>query len=236
MSKEKTITLHKSVKPFAKANHTKSNIQILNTILPLFVCWTLAYLSVSISAWLAAGIAIIASGFIVRTFIIFHDCTHGSFYQSKKKNNILGTITGIITLFPYEKWKREHAIHHASSSNLDKRGIGDIWVMTVEEYKEASKWKRISYRLYRNPFIMFGLGPLYLIFISNRINDKNAKKKEKRNTYFINIMLVIIFATLIVTLGLQASLIVHGISLYIAAALGIWLFYIHHTFEDSYFE
>src|SRR5699024_5135345 len=110
MSKEKTITLHKSVKPFAKADHTKSNIQLFNTLLPLFLFWTAAYMSLSISIWLAVGLAIIASGFVVRTFIIFHDCTHGSFYQSKKKNNILGTITGIITLFPYEKWKREHAI------------------------------------------------------------------------------------------------------------------------------
>jgi|SRR5690625_428982 len=236
MSKEKTITLHKSVKPFAKANHTKSNIQILNTILPLFVCWTLAYLSVSISAWLAVGFAMIASGFIVRTFIIFHDCTHGSFYQSKKKNDTLGTITGILTLFPYEKWKREHAIHHASSSNLDKRGIGDIWVMTVDEYQDASKWQRLAYRLYRNPFVMFGLGPLYLMLVSNRFNDKTAKKREKHNMYFINIMVVLIFATLITILGIQAFLLVHGISLYVAGVLGIWLFYIQHTFEDSYFE
>lgn len=236
MSKEKTMTLHKSVKPFANANHRKSTMQLLNTISPLLVTWILAYLSMSVSIWLAAGLAVVASGFIVRTFIIFHDCTHGSFYQSKKKNNLLGTITGIITLFPYEKWKREHAIHHASSSNLDKRGVGDIWVMTVKEYEEASTWQKFTYRMYRNPIVMFGLGPLYLMLIANRTNRKDAKKKEKNNTYLINIVLIIMFAALIVMLGWQAFLIVHGISLYLAAALGIWLFYIQHTFEDSYFE
>src|SRR5690625_4239424 len=142
MSKDKTVTLHKSVKQYANANNRKSTIQILNTLPPLFLVWALAYLSLSVSVWLSIGLAIIASGFLVRTFIIFHDCTHGSFYHNKKKNNILGTITGILTMFPYEKWKREHAIHHASSSNLDKRGIGDIWVMTVAEYDEARSEER----------------------------------------------------------------------------------------------
>src|SRR5699024_4782432 len=111
----------------------------------------------SFCIWLSLGLSIVAAGFIVRTFIIFHDCTHGSFYQNKKKNNFLGTLTGVLTLFPYEKWKREHAIHHASSSNLDKRGIGDIWVLTIEEYRAASALTLLKYRLYRQPLIMFGL-------------------------------------------------------------------------------
>src|SRR5699024_5692724 len=125
MSKEKTVTLHQSVKPYAYANNRKSTIQILNTLLPLVIVYVLAFLSLPVSLWLAFGLAIIASGFLIRTFIIFHDCTHGSFYNNRKKNDILGTITGVLTSFPYKKWKREHAIHHASSSNLDKRGIGD---------------------------------------------------------------------------------------------------------------
>lgn len=236
MSKEKTVTLHKSVKPFTNANHRKSTIQLINTLPPLFLSWVLAYLSFAFSIWLSLGLSIIAAGLLVRTFIIFHDCTHGSFYQNKKKNNLLGTITGILTLFPYEKWKREHAIHHASSSNLDKRGIGDIWVMTVDEYEAASKWKQVTYRLYRNPFVMFGLGPLYLVLFTNRINVKGAKKREKRNTYLINIVILLYFAVLIATQGTGAFLLIHGISLYLAASLGIWLFYIQHTFEDSYFE
>src|SRR5699024_4893636 len=141
----------------------------------------------------------------------FHDCTHGSFYQSKKKNDTLGTITGILTLFPYEKWKREHAIHHASSSNLDKRGVGDIWVMTVDEYVAASKWQRLAYRLYRNPFVMFGLGPLYLLLVSNRMNQKDARPKEKRNTYITNIVILILYGAMIYLIGWKAFLLVQGV-------------------------
>ncbi|MGM8212794.1 fatty acid desaturase [Virgibacillus sp. W0430] len=236
MSKDKINTLHKSVKPYANANNKKSTIQLLNTIPPLLLVWTLAYLSLSVSIWLTIGLALIASGFIVRTFIIFHDCTHGSFYNSKSKNDVLGTITGVLTSFPYKKWKREHAIHHASSSNLDKRGVGDIWVMTVEEYTNASRWQRIAYRLYRNPIVMFGLGPLFLILVSNRFNRKDAKKKERNNTYLINFLILTLAAVIIFLLGWKAFLLVHGLSLYMAGALGIWLFYIQHTFEDSYFE
>lgn len=236
MSKDKTVTLHKSVKPYANANNRKSTIQILNTILPLLVVWVLAYLSLSVSVWLSIGLAIIAAGFLVRTFIIFHDCTHGSFYHNKKKNDTLGTITGVLTTFPYKKWKREHAIHHASSSNLDKRGIGDIWVMTIEEYENASKWKQLAYRFYRNPIVMFGLGPFYLVLISNRFNRDDAKKKERNNTYLINAILLALCGAIVFLLGWKAFLFVHVISVYTSAVLGIWLFYIQHTFEDSYFE
>src|SRR5699024_3646257 len=135
-----------------------------------------------------------------------------------------------------EKWKREHAIHHASSSNLDKRGVGDIWVMTLEEYSQGSTWKIIAYRFYRNPFVMFGLGPLYLILISNRFIEKKVKKKERFNTYLFSILCLAIVIGLIIFQGWQAFLLVHGVSLYVAGMLGIWLFYIQHTFEDSYFE
>ena len=162
MSKEKTKQLHKDVAPFAKSDQKKSIMQIINTIPPFLILWFLAYQSLSVSIWLTLVLAVIAAGFVVRTFIIFHDCTHGSFFKNKKANDIVGTITGVLTLFAYEKWKREHSIHHATSSNLDKRGVGDIWVMTVEEYVEASKWQRLAYRLYRNPLVMFGLGPSLL--------------------------------------------------------------------------
>jgi len=236
MSKEKTVTLHQSVKPYAYANNRKSTIQILNTLLPLVIVYVLAFLSLPVSLWLAFGLAIIASGFLIRTFIIFHDCTHGSFYNNRKKNDILGTITGVLTSFPYKKWKREHAIHHASSSNLDKRGIGDIWVLTVEEYKKASKGERLAYRLYRNPLVMFGLGPLYLILISNRFNRKDAKKSERNNTYLTNVLMFVVSGLIFFFIGWKAFLLVYVVSLYVAGALGIWLFYIQHTFEDSYFE
>lgn len=198
--------------------------------------WIAAYLILPYTVLGAIGLSIITAGFVVRTFIIFHDCTHGSFFKNKKANDLMGFITGVLTLFSYEKWKREHMIHHASSSNLDKRGIGDIWVMTIDEYLEASKWKRFCYRAYRNPLVMFGLGPLYLVLIDSRFNHKDARKKERINTYLSNICIVAIVTGIILLTNVQSYLIIHGTTMFVAGALGIWLFFIQHTFEDSYFE
>lgn len=236
MSKEKIAQLRKHVSPFEKSDIRISVRQMINTILPFLVSWFLAYQLLSVSIFLTLPFTLIAAGFVVRMFIIFHDCTHGSFFKNKKANAIVGTITGILTLFPYEKWKREHAIHHASSGNLDKRGVGDIWVMTIEEYIEASKWTRLKYRLYRHPLVMFGLGPLWLILVTSRFNRKDARKKERQNTYIINLSLVVLYSALIYVIGWQDFLIVQGTTMFIAGVLGIWLFYVQHTFEDSYFE
>lgn len=235
-NQKKQKQLRKDVAPFAQSTTTSSVIQLLNTILPLFLCWYLAYVSLSISVWLMIPFVILASGFVIRTFIIFHDCTHYSFFTSNTANRIVGTITGIITLFAYEKWKRNHSIHHATSSNLDKRGTGDVWVMTVEEYVDASKWKRLAYRLYRNPIVMFGFGPIYLFLISNRFNRKGARWRERLNTYVINIFIVIFYGLFIYAIGWQAFLLIQLPILMISGSLGIWLFYVQHQFEDSYFE
>ncbi|WP_106495851.1 fatty acid desaturase [Lentibacillus sp. Marseille-P4043] len=236
MSKQKQVQLRKNVAPYEKSDMKISIMQIINTILPFFLLWYLAYQSLSVSVWLTLALSIVASGFVIRIFIIFHDCAHQSFFKNKKANRILGTITGIITLFAYEKWKRSHAIHHATSSNLDKRGTGDVWVMTVDEYVSATFWGRLAYRLYRNPIILFGLGPLYLFLLSNRFNRKGARRKERLNTYLINFAIVVIYALLIWAIGWQAFLIIQLPILFISGSLGIWLFYVQHQFEDSYFE
>ena len=236
MSKQKTAKLRKSVAPFANSDTRISVIQLVNSIIPFFLLWFLAYQSLSISIWLSVGLSVIAAGFVVRIFIIFHDCTHMSFFKNSKANRIVGTITGIITHFPFEKWKREHSIHHATSGNLDKRGTGDVWVMTVEEYREASIWGKLAYRLYRNPLFLFGLGPLYLFLISNRMNRKDARKKERMNTYLTNVSIVAIYALLIWAIGWQAFLMVQLPIMLVAGSAGIWLFYVQHQFEDSYFE
>ena len=236
MSKQKQAQLRKSVLPFAQSDTRASVFQIINTIIPFFLLWFLAYQSLAISIWLTIPLTILAAGFVVRTFIIFHDCTHMSFFKNKKANRVVGTITGIITHFAFEKWKWSHSIHHATSSNLDKRGTGDVWVMTVDEYVAASFWGRLAYRLYRNPIVMFGLGPLYLFLISNRFNRKGAKQKERLNTYLINVSIVVIYALLMWAIGWRAFLIIQLPILFIAGAAGIWLFYVQHQFEDSYFE
>lgn len=236
MIKEKQRNLRKQMAPFEKSTTKNSILQIGNTIVPFFLLWILAYQSLSISYVLTVILSVIAAGFLVRVFIIFHDCCHYSFFKNRKANDILGTITGILTLFPYRQWQHDHSVHHATSSNLDKRGTGDIWMLTVDEYLEADRWTKIKYRLYRNPFVMFVLGPIYKFLIENRFNRKGARKKERINTYVTNVAIVGLVILLSFTLGWQSFLLIQGTIFMVSGAAGIWLFYVQHTFEDSYFE
>ncbi|MGM9948480.1 MAG: fatty acid desaturase [Lysinibacillus sp.] len=233
---EKTKKLRKDVAPFAKSEKRKSIMQMVNTLVPLMAAWALGFYLLQYSPWLTVACSVVAAGFVVRTFIIFHDCTHGSFFKNKKANDYVGFVTGVLTSFPYEKWKREHTIHHATSSNLDKRGIGDIDMLTVDEYMEKSKLGRLGYRLYRNPIVMFGLGPIYMVLVLNRVNRSDAKRKERINTHLTTATMAVILGSLMLLTSWQAVLLVYGVTLFIAGALGIWLFYIQHTYEDSYFE
>lgn len=204
--------------------------------MPFIILWYLAYKSLSVSYWLALVPAVLAAGFMTRVFIIFHDCTHHSFFKSRRVNRIVGTCMGVLTLFPFDQWGHEHSVHHATSGNLDKRGTGDIWTLTVNEYLAAPFRLRLAYRLYRNPFVMFGLGPIYVFLLKNRFNRKGARKKERMNTYLTNVLIVALVGLLCWTLGWQSFLLVHGSIFLIAGSIGIWLFYVQHTFEDSYFE
>ncbi|ETT64591.1 fatty acid desaturase [Paenibacillus sp. FSL H8-0457] len=232
----KLSSLKKNVAPYEEIDTKASIGQLFNTLVPLILLWYAAYLSLSVSYWLTIPIAVVASGFVVRTFIIFHDCCHGSFFKSRKANKILGTITGVLTLCPYEQWKNTHAIHHATSSNLDKRGIGDMWVLTVEEYGAASFWQRLYYRVYRNPIVMFGLGPIAIFLISYRFNRKGARRKEKISNYTTNILIVALYALLCWVIGWQAFLLVQAPIFMVSGMLGIWLFYVQHQFEETYYE
>ncbi|KKI89862.1 fatty acid desaturase [Bacillus sp. SA1-12] len=236
MTKQLQKNLRKQVAPFEKSNTKASVIQLINTLGPFLILWILAYQSLSISYFLTLGITVIAAGFLVRVFIIFHDCCHYSFFKNRTANKIVGTITGVITLFPYSQWQHDHSIHHATSGNLDKRGTGDIWVLTVDEYIAAPLWRKIVYRLYRNPFVMFGLGPIYVFLIMNRFNKKGARRKERINTYITNLSIAALAGILCWTLGIEAFLLIQGPIFLISGSLGIWLFYVQHTFEDSYFE
>ncbi|WJV17765.1 fatty acid desaturase [Rossellomorea marisflavi] len=229
-------TLKKEVAPYEKSTTKESVWQLINTLGPFFLLWFLAYESLSVSYWLALVPIILAAGFLTRIFIIFHDCTHFSFFKSRKVNRAVGTAMGIMTLFPFDQWGHDHAVHHATSGNLDKRGTGDIWTMTVEEYRAATLKTRLAYRFYRNPFVMFILGPIYVFLLKNRFNRKNARKKERNNTYFVNLVLVVLVTLFCVTLGWFPFLLVQGSIFMISGAFGIWLFYVQHTFEDSYFE
>ncbi|MHA0857348.1 Delta(5) desaturase DesA [Paenibacillus sp. CMAA1364] len=236
MTEAKQVNLRKKVAPYEKTEMKSSVRQLINTMVPLIAFWYAAYLSLSVSYVLTLVLAIVTSGFVIRTFIIFHDCTHQSFFKSKLANKIVGTITGVVALVPYEQWKYSHSMHHATSSNLDKRGTGDMWLLTVDEYAEASKSKRLMYRIYRNPLVMFGVGPIAVFLFQYRFNRKGAKRKERINTYVVNISIVTLYALLIWAIGWQAFVMVQGPVFFVSGLLGIWLFYVQHQFEDSYFE
>ena len=157
--------------------------QVVNTLVPYAALWCLMYFSLRVSWWLAVPLAVLAGGFLVRVFIIFHDCGHGSFFPSTRANDVLGFITGVLTFTPYYHWRWEHAIHHASSGDLDRRGTGDVWTLTVQEYLEASRWKRFAYRLARNPVILFGLAPLFLFLIQQRFAAAKAARRERHSVW-----------------------------------------------------
>ncbi|MFJ7163028.1 fatty acid desaturase [Bacillus safensis] len=233
---QQQATLRKQVGQFSGADSKKSIIQLFNTFIPFLGLWFLAYYSLNISYLLTLFFAVIAAGFLVRVFIIFHDCCHQSFFKQKPLNHLFGFLTGVLTLFPYLQWQRDHSIHHATSSNLDKRGTGDIWLLTVKEYQEASAWTKFRYRFYRNPFVMFILGPIFVFLLKNRFNVKNARKKERWNTYFTNVSIIALAAATCLIFGWQEFLLVQGPIFLISGSIGVWLFYVQHTFEDSYFE
>jgi omega-6 fatty acid desaturase (delta-12 desaturase) len=233
---ESITKLKKDIAPYEKTDTSASIRQIINTIVPLLLLWYAAYLSLSISYWLTLPIVIATSGFMVRTFILFHDCCHQSFFKSRMANDILGTITGVLTLVPYHQWKHSHSTHHATSSNLDKRGTGDMWLLTVSEYLASPLWLRIAYRIYRNPLVMLGIGPIAVFLIEYRFNVKGAKRKERINTHVTNFFIVALYALLCWAIGWQAFVMIQGPIFFLSGMLGIWLFYVQHQFEDSYFE
>jgi acyl-lipid omega-6 desaturase (Delta-12 desaturase) len=236
MTLQNTKSLKKQIAPFEQSTTKQSIWQIINTLGPFIILWYLAYISLSVSYWLALIPAVFAAGFLTRIFIIFHDCTHHSFFKDRRANRIVGTIMGVLTLFPFDQWGHEHSVHHATSGNLDKRGTGDIWTLTVDEYLAAPFKLRFAYRFYRNPLVMFGLGPIYVFLLKNRFNRKGARKKEKNNTYLTNALIVVFAALLCLAVGWQSFLLVQGSIFMISGSVGIWLFYVQHTFEDSYFE
>ncbi len=210
--------------------------QMANTLIPYAALWYLMYLSMSVSYWLTLPLAILAAGFMVRTFIISHDCGHGSFFKSQKANSIFGFITGVLTFTPYHHWRWEHAVHHASSGDLDRRGTGDVWTLTVREYLESSRWRRFAYRLARNPIVLFVLAPLFLFLIQQRFPSSKAARRERWSVYWTNLALLGMAAGLSAVFGLKAYLLIQLTIVMVAGSAGVWLFYVQHQFEGVYWE
>jgi omega-6 fatty acid desaturase (delta-12 desaturase) len=210
--------------------------QAVNTIIPFFFMWYLTYLSLSYSYWLTVPLIFITTGFLMRIFVIQHDCGHGSFFRSRKGNDYLGFVCGVLTLTPYHYWRKSHAIHHANASNLEHRGVGDVYTMTVKEYLQLSNWGKLKYRLYRHPLFLFGLAPTLLFWIAYRFPSAESKswKKERASVWWTNIVLVTAVTLVIYFLGLQAFLLVHLPVTILGATVGAWLFFVQHQFEDTY--
>jgi acyl-lipid omega-6 desaturase (Delta-12 desaturase) len=226
----------KVIMKYNKPDLKKSIWQICNSFIPYLIMWYLMYRSLEYSYWITLLLSVVASGFLIRIFIIFHDCGHRSFFASKRANNIVGMIMGIMAFTPFYKWHQQHWIHHSTSGNLDKRGVGDVWTMTLEEYQKSSAKDRFFYRAFRNPFIMFTLGPILVVFFQNRITTKAETKIAKRNVYFTNIIILVIAALMSLLIGLKAFLLIQLPIILIGHSMGLWLFYIQHQFDDVSWE
>lgn len=230
--------LFQILKPYTVPSVKVSLWQTFNTFIPLLATYYLMYLSLSQTYWLTLGLGVLAALFTVRLFIIQHDCGHMSFFPSRKWNDRLGYICSFFTMVPYYYWKRQHALHHASNGNLDHRGIGDMDVYTVDEYLAMNKWERLRYRLYRNPLVFLLIGPWVLLFYVNRhwTDPKQYSPRDKRNVVISNITMAVTFVGLSWLIGPVAFLKIALPVLYIAAGAGIWLFYIQHQFEHTYWK
>ncbi len=227
-----------AVARYQNADTRRSLWQMLNSIAPYFILWYLAYRSLTVSYVLTLAFGFLAALFALRIFIIFHDCGHGSFFKSKKANDIVGVFTGILTFTPYYAWRHSHAVHHATSGDLDRRGVGDIWTLTYEEYLELPRWKRISYRLYRNPFVIFVIGPVIDFVVLQRLPYVNVsdKAREKNSVLHTNLALLGILIVMSLTIGFWEYIAVQLPIIAVASSIGVWLFYVQHQYENVYWE
>lgn len=232
---EGKVAWQKIVANYARPDLSRSIWQIVNTLVPYFVLFYLALRSVEISFWLTLPLTILAAGFMVRDFIIFHDCGHGSFFKSTRANEVVGFVTGVLAFTPYHRWRHQHAIHHATSGDLDRRGVGDVYTMTVREYLEAPWWKKAGYRIMRNPVAMFLVGPVFLFLIVERIPPARGKR-EIASVWWTNLALLLIVTAMVLTFGWKAYLTVQLLVTFFSTSVGVWLFYVQHNFEGVYWE
>ncbi len=210
--------------------------QIASTIIPYFALLCVMYLTLDVSYWITLGLVIPAAGFLIRSFIIVHDCGHGSFFKSRKANRILGFFAALLTFLPSYHWSHEHAKHHAHAGDLDRRGAGDVWTLTVQEYLALPRWKRVWYRTYRNPFFLFGVAPLYVFFVNYRYWRPGDNKRVRWSTMRTNLALAGIVTAASLTIGIKAYLMIQVPIMFVAATAGVWLFYVQHQFENTYWE
>ena len=195
-----------------------------------------AYFALRVSAWLTLAGGVLAAPYLLRTYIVFHDCAHGSFLPSKRANIWLGNVLGVVVYAPFHNWRHNHAMHHATAADLDRRGHGDVPTLTVAEYYQRDFLGRLRYRLFRNPVVMFGLGPLGAMILAPRLVSRSARPRIRRSVHATNAALAVVVAGLCLLIGWRAFLLIEGPAAMIAGSVGIWLFYVQHQFEGTFWE
>jgi acyl-lipid omega-6 desaturase (Delta-12 desaturase) len=225
----------KIVLDFQKPSRWRACWQITDSVGPYLAIWYLMYLSRSIW-WLVPPLAVLAGMFLVRIFIIFHDCGHGSYFKSRGANDAVGFIMGLLTFTPFYQWRWDHAIHHATSGHLDKRGTGDLWTLTVEEYLASSRGRRFAYRLARNPVVLFVIAPLYVLVVKQRFASAHDNARERNSVIWMNLAILGMAVGLSRVFGVLPYLLIQLTVITVAGSAGFWFFYVQHQFEGVYWE
>lgn len=227
---------YEGLAPYAKADTVRAVLDLMTSVVPYLALTVAMYLCVSISTWLVLALAIPAAGFLLRTFIVFHDCTHGSFLANRRANLWVGRITAFLVFQPFSNWRHNHAVHHGSAGDLDRRGTGDVETLTLDEYLARSTKGRFAYRAFRNPFVMLGIGPLWSLMIGPRIWSKKMRPRSLHSVWLTNAALAIVLVPLWVFVGFDAWLLVQMPTAILAGTAGVFLFYVQHQYEDAYWE
>src|SRR2546430_1781565 len=222
--------------PYAEPHIGRSLLDIATSVLPYLALSVVMYLLLSSSYLLVLALAVLAAGFLLRTYIVFHDCTHGAFLRSRRANAWLGTALGLLLYAPFVRWRHDHAVHHATAGNLDRRGVGDILTLSVVEYRGLPRRRRLGYRLVRNPLVMFGFGPIIAMIVGPRIPARAARPRMRRSVIGTDIALAALVGGLCWLMGLREYLLVLAPPALLAGSAGIWLFYVQHHFEDTHWR
>jgi acyl-lipid omega-6 desaturase (Delta-12 desaturase) len=223
------------IAPYAQPRPLRTALDLLTAPVAYLALWPAMVLALDVSYWLTLAIAVPAAGFLLRTFIVFHDCTHGSPFRSRRANLWVGRFCGLLVLHPFAAWRHSHAVHHGSAGDLDRRGTGDVMTMTVDEYRRSPLGKRLAYRAFRNPVVMFGLGPFWSLVIQPRI-PKGKTRALRNSVWLTNLAVAIAVAAACLAIGWQQYLLIQLPMVFIAGTMGVWLFFVQHQFEDAYWE
>jgi omega-6 fatty acid desaturase (delta-12 desaturase) len=230
--------LLKALAPYREPDQLRSVLELVITGGSFVVLWAAAWWALSVSYWLTLAISVPAAAFLMRLFLIQHDCGHWAFFRNRALNDWVGRTLGVLTMTPYDYWRRSHAIHHATSGNLDKRGVGDIDILTVREYRTMPRSRRIQYRLYRHPIVLFIIGPAYQFLLRNRLPLVLGKADRRYwiSTMGTNASIAVVVGVMIYAIGFGPFLMVQLPVTLIASAIGVWLFYVQHQFEHTYWD